>query len=92
MRSRSIRSRRLDRKSARNRLNPGLARRKDRGLLRYTTPKQKYRYQVEPLSGSQDGDKAVMSARLTGNFPGSPVVPTCTFVLLDDRIAALDIH
>lgn len=54
--------------------------------------KRKYQYQVEPLSASQDGDKVVMSARLTGNFPGSPVVLTYTFVLKDDRIAALEIH
>jgi hypothetical protein len=54
--------------------------------------KQKYQYQVEPLSASQDGDKVVMSARLTGNFPGSPVVLTYTFVLKDDRITVLDIH
>jgi hypothetical protein len=54
--------------------------------------KQKYQYRIEPLSVTQDGDTVVLSTRLTGNFPGSPVELTYTFVLHDDRIVSLKIH
>lgn len=54
--------------------------------------KLKYQYQVHPLAVSQNGDSVEMTARLTGNFPGSPVVLTYVFVLEDDRIAALEVR
>jgi hypothetical protein len=54
--------------------------------------KKKYQYQVEPLSASQDGDTVSLTARLTGNFPGSPVELTYDFVLQADRITSLEIH
>lgn len=53
--------------------------------------KQKYQYQVEPLSASQDGGTVRMRARLTGNFPGSPVEVTYAFELQAGRIASLRI-
>jgi len=54
--------------------------------------KRKYQYQVSPLAVSQDGDTVFLTARLAGNFPGSPVELTYRFVLRDDRIASLDIR
>lgn len=54
--------------------------------------RQKYSYTVEPLTATQDGDTAQLTARVTGTFPGSPVEMTYRFVLLDDRIAELEIH
>jgi len=54
--------------------------------------KQKYQYRIEPLSAKQDGDSVILSTRLTGNFPGSPVELAYTFVLRDDRIVSLEIH
>lgn len=54
--------------------------------------KAKYQYSVEPLRVSHDGATVKMRARLTGNFPGSPVEVTYTFVLADDKIASLEIH
>ncbi|HJW45731.1 MAG TPA: nuclear transport factor 2 family protein [Lysobacter sp.] len=54
--------------------------------------KAKYRYQMRPIAASRVGDSVEMTARLTGDFPGSPVELTYTFVLEGDRIASLEIH
>lgn len=54
--------------------------------------KAKYRYRVLPLAVSREGDSVEMTARLTGDFPGSPVELTYAFVLEGDRIASLKIH
>ncbi|AOE84774.1 nuclear transport factor 2 family protein [Pseudomonas sp. TCU-HL1] len=52
----------------------------------------KYQYSIEPLSSSQEGQTVTLLARLTGNFPGSPVELTYTVVLVDDKIASLEIR
>ncbi|MBK0398226.1 nuclear transport factor 2 family protein [Limibaculum sp. M0105] len=39
-----------------------------------------------------DDDQWIVSARVSGNFPGSPVILTFTFGLTGDRIASLEIH
>ena len=54
--------------------------------------KAKYQYSVEPLGASQDAATVTMPVRLTGNFPGSPIEVTYTFVLAGDRIASLEIR
>lgn len=54
--------------------------------------KRKYQYQVHPLAASQHGDTLVLTARVTGNFPGSPVELTYAFVLRADRIVSLEIR
>jgi hypothetical protein len=54
--------------------------------------RKKYRYTVQPLSLSQEAGTTVLTACLTGDFPGSPVELAYRFVLRDDRIAELDIH
>ena len=52
---------------------------------------QKYQYTVEPLD-SQTRDKSVrVNARLTGTFPGSPVVVTFTFGLQHGKVQTLEI-
>ncbi len=53
--------------------------------------KARYLYTVEPLHLSQKGQNARVIARVTGNFPGSPVELTHAFVLSDGRIASLEI-
>jgi hypothetical protein len=51
-----------------------------------------YQYVLEPLSASV-GEKTVkLRARLTGNFPGSPVELDFTFTLANDKITSLDIR
>lgn len=51
----------------------------------------KYQYSIEPLSSSQEGQTVTLLARLSGNFPGSPVELTYTFVLDNGKIASLEI-
>lgn len=51
----------------------------------------KYRYTVEPLDATRYGESVRMRARLTGQFPGSPIEVVYTFTLAGDRIAALQI-
>jgi hypothetical protein len=53
--------------------------------------RQKYQYTVTPLSSSQSGETVSMRARLEGNFPGSPVDVTYTFVLAGALIASMKI-
>ena len=47
---------------------------------------------IEPVDAVVQDGKAIVTARLTGNFPGSPVKLEFVFELEGDRIKALDIH
>lgn len=53
--------------------------------------KVKYRHRAEPLDLAEVAGKAVVRARVSGDFPGSPLVLTFTFGLSGDRIADLEI-
>jgi len=53
--------------------------------------KKKYRHTVEPLALVRKGDKTVVTNRLTGNFPGSPIELQFVFKLDGDKIASLEI-
>lgn len=50
-----------------------------------------YRYTVEPLSLAHEVGQVVVTARLVGNFPGSPVDLRYRFSIAGDAIAALEI-
>jgi hypothetical protein len=67
-----------------------------RGLAAITAWKresrEKYRYQVEPLSATQEGDVVTLKARVSGSFPGSPVLLDYSFTLRNEMISALEIH
>jgi ketosteroid isomerase-like protein len=52
----------------------------------------KYRYVMEPLEASVTGNFVNLRARLTGEFPGSPVDLDYTFVLANEKITSLEIH
>jgi hypothetical protein len=54
--------------------------------------RRKYEYTVEPLEAAQRDGKTVVTARVAGNFPGSPVTLAFIFALERDRIASLEIH
>ena len=54
--------------------------------------KKKYNHSVAPLELAHRDGKTVLKARLTGNFPGSPVTLEFSFVLKDGKIASLEIH
>jgi len=52
----------------------------------------KYRYVMEPLDASVSENTVRLHARLTGDFPGSPVELDYTFMLADDKISSLEIQ
>jgi hypothetical protein len=51
----------------------------------------KYDYTSKPLACEQRDKKTVVTSRLTGNFPSSPVDLRFFFELEDDKIASLEI-
>jgi len=51
----------------------------------------KFRYVVEPLKASVGGPAVVVRARLTGDFPGSPVEMRFNFTVSEDRIVSLEV-
>jgi hypothetical protein len=52
----------------------------------------KYQHTLEPVAASARGGKTVVSAKLTGSFPGSPVTLDFVFTLEGGKIAALEIR
>jgi hypothetical protein len=54
--------------------------------------KKKYHHTVTPLDVAQENDKTVLTATLTGDFPGSPVTVKFAFVLEAGKILSLEIH
>ena len=56
-----------------------------------TEASAKYQYTCELSACEQWGGKTVVTCRLTGNFPGSPVDLRFFFELEGDKIASLEI-
>jgi hypothetical protein len=52
----------------------------------------KYRYVMDPLDASVSENTVKLRARLTGEFPGSPVELDYTFLLATDKISSLEIQ
>jgi ketosteroid isomerase-like protein len=52
----------------------------------------KYRYVLQPIDVQTHGDKVTVRARLTGEFPGSPVELDHLFKLSNNKIASLEIR
>ena len=53
--------------------------------------KKKYQHTVEPLALAREGEKTIVTKRLTGKFPGSPIEVRFVFRLDGGRIASLQI-
>jgi hypothetical protein len=53
--------------------------------------KQKYQHTIEPLASTQKDGKTIVTNRLTGNFPGSPIELEFVFTLDRGKIAVLEI-
>jgi ketosteroid isomerase-like protein len=53
--------------------------------------KAKYSHRTEVLSARQDGDAWIVSVRVSGSFPNSPVTLVQRFRLSGNSIAALEI-
>jgi len=51
----------------------------------------KYVYTCEPMKSEQRDRKVVVTCRLTGNFPGSPVDLRFIFELAGEQIALLEV-
>jgi hypothetical protein len=51
----------------------------------------KYQYTSEPFACEQEDGKIIVTSRLVGNFPGSPVNLRFFFELDGDKIASLEI-
>lgn len=51
----------------------------------------KYVYTSDPLVCEQQDGKVVVTCRLTGNFPGSPVDLRFFFGLMGEKIASLEV-
>ena len=54
--------------------------------------REKYDHTVEPLSVTERDGKTVVTAKVSGNFPGSPVNLDHVFELHGDRIVSLEIQ
>ena len=54
--------------------------------------KEKYGHTIEPLQAEERNGRIAVKGRVTGNFPGSPIVLTFVFLLADGRIKELEIH
>ena len=52
----------------------------------------RYQYRVESLEAVTEAMTATVRAKLTGNFPGSPVELLYRFGLAADKITSLEIH
>ena len=52
---------------------------------------KKYRYTAEPFAVEEEAALTVVTARVVGDFPGSPIDLRYRFALEGDRIAALEI-
>lgn len=50
-----------------------------------------FSYTTEPLAIREDGGRTVVTARVAGDFPGSPVDLRYAFILEGEKIARLEI-
>jgi len=53
--------------------------------------KAQYRHTAEPCESSEEHDRTLVRAKVTGDFPGSPALLTFAFRLVEGRIADLRI-
>jgi hypothetical protein len=53
---------------------------------------RKYRHTMEPLALTRKSGKTIVTNRLTGDFPGSPIELRFIFELAGDKIASLEIR
>ncbi|WP_411032808.1 nuclear transport factor 2 family protein [Shinella sp. BYT-45] len=51
----------------------------------------KFRYTADPVAVAKEGDQTVVTAHVSGDFPGSPVDLRYAFVLDGGKIARLEI-
>ena len=54
--------------------------------------KKKYGHTITPLELAERGGQSILKARLTDNFPGSPITVNFSFVLAGGKIRSLEIR
>jgi hypothetical protein len=54
--------------------------------------RKKYQHTIEPLALAEKDGTTIVTSRLTGNFPGSPIELEFVFTLDGSKIAALEIR
>lgn len=54
--------------------------------------RKKYQHTIEPLALAEKDGTTIVTSRLTGNFPGSPIELDFVFTLEGSKIAALEIR
>ena len=54
--------------------------------------RHKYQHTIEPLASSEKDGKTIVTNRLAGNFPGSPIELEFVFTLDGHKIASLEIR
>ena len=52
---------------------------------------QKYQYTIDPTGVAKGDEETILTAKLTGNFPGSPVLLDFRFTIKNNKIGALTI-
>ncbi len=57
-----------------------------------TSTVEKYQFTLTPTSLSQEGSETILTAKLFGDFPGSPLSMRFHFVLHEGKISKLDIR
>ncbi|MEF3124946.1 nuclear transport factor 2 family protein [Rhizobium leguminosarum] len=58
----------------------------------WVAAKKAAQYVAEPLECTVDCDKALIRAKVSGQFPGSPVTLTYDFAIKDGKIVSLEIQ
>lgn len=58
----------------------------------WVAAKKAAQYVAEPMEATVEGDRALVRAKVSGQFPGSPVMLTHAFTIKDDRIVGLEIR
>ncbi|MBA8830366.1 nuclear transport factor 2 family protein (plasmid) [Rhizobium leguminosarum] len=58
----------------------------------WVAAKKAAQYVAKPLECTVDGDKALIRAKVSGQFPGSPVTLTYDFAIKDGKIVSLEIQ
>ncbi|NRQ41356.1 nuclear transport factor 2 family protein [Rheinheimera sp. YQF-2] len=53
--------------------------------------RQKYAFSAKPLSATTQQQHEIVTAEVSGNFPGSPIELSYTFLLQDGKIQSLKI-
>ncbi|MDP2713801.1 nuclear transport factor 2 family protein [Rheinheimera sp.] len=57
----------------------------------FSDTRQKYAFSAKPLSATTQQQHEIVIAEVSGNFPGSPIKLSYTFLLQDGKIQSLQI-